>query len=293
MAVQDSAGTQQPGQNAASQSAAQIIVRIWDKVQIALDLKALKWVMGFLIGTFAIFVLVSVLVADFKFYLYCVTGDSGYCEVARNEAHDYMSAVVTSSVEALEKHVLKCKSCQFKDEAVEKIHEIKRKKTAEKDKFDSIGSALPVAFEYLKACQICEYKETVIKIIEGIGARNNQPPAAIDSAVRRIASAPIVPNGNYTAERGYLEHARHTARQPCQAARTTVPNVLIENGAITFSIDKRTWSGTINQQTGAINIDDDGIRPRPKATAFIRGNYRHARTYDGHCGRGFFKLIVS
>jgi hypothetical protein len=282
---------QQAGQNAASQSAAQIVVRIWDKVQIALDIRALKWVIGFLIGTFVILGLVSTFVSDFRFYLYCVTGDSGYCEVARNEAHDYMSAVSTSDVEALRKYADGCKACQFSDEARESITEITHKKAAEKSEFDSIGNTLSAALQYLKACQICDYREPVIAIVERFSARGNQP-APID-AVRRVANAPVVPNGTYTAQRGYLEHGRSTARQACQSAPTMITNVSVQNGAITFTVDNRTWSGTINQQTGAINIDRDGVNPHPTTTTYIRGNFRHAKTYDGHCGRGYFKLNVS
>jgi hypothetical protein len=288
MANQDTVSTPPVASGTASPSQSPISANILG-VQIALDLRALKWLMAFLIGILAVVVLLSLLTKDFKFYFFCVTGDLGYCEVTKNEAHDYISAMITSDIKALKAYVENCKACQFKDQAQEKIHEIEGQRAAEKEQFNG-STTLAGALEYIRGCQICDFKEKAIALIEGLSQPKELTTAALDTAVKDIVQKAIVPNGTYAAERGFIERARPSPTQACQA-KYRVPNVSVRDGAITFSSDGKTWSGTIDQQTGMISINGEGITPRTGTMTYIRGNYRQARAYDSHCGRGFFRIV--
>lgn len=197
MAIQDSVDTRP----------SEPIVIKFGNLEVQLGLSPLKSLLLFAAGILVTTIALGLLVPDFRFYVYCITGDSSYC-------------IVTNP--------------------------------------------------------------------------RDISTAAVDATAGTILHRPVVPNGTYTAERGYTERARPSPTQACQASYS-VPDVIVQDGEISFTSDNgtRIWSGTIDQQTGTINIDNDRIRPPTGSATYIRGNYRNAKAYSGRCGVGFFRLVFS
>lgn len=94
-----------------------------------------------------------------------------------------------------------------------------------------------------------------------------------------------VPNGEYTAIRGY-----RSEKAPHCLASYAVNAVFVEDGRITFQSDGRTWRGSIDQRSGKIDIGYNGIHPKPKNDTYITGAFDKARMYNGFCGNGYFSL---
>lgn len=258
-------------------------------------------------------VLLGVFMKDFRYYVFCVTGETGFCQVTKNESADYISAATTNNIIALAKYRDRCSVCQFKEVASERIIDLTAKKNNERLLYEQNAGKVAGLLQYIKECQLCEYSSKASDEITGLlrsrdtaasplpipipQATVPSPPVTVSTvplspAVQAIVAKPLVSNGTYRAHRGYVEPDRPSPNDVCKEFYV-VENVAIQDGTIKFESDRRTWTGTIDQRTGMIDISDDGITPQMKTTTYIRGSHKNAQAYNGYCGRGNFKILVN
>jgi len=96
--------------------------------------------------------------------------------------------------------------------------------------------------------------------------------------------------GYYRFERGYKTRYTGAKLQICQPYYTG--NAYLDRGTITFTSGGHTWTGTISQNS-FISITREGVTPRPKNFTVISGPLLDAKLYNGYCGEGFFRLLLS
>ena len=110
------------------------------------------------------------------------------------------------------------------------------------------------------------------------------------SLATRYAAACALPDGTYSGVRGYSKH-----NPPHCLSSYDMYGIEIRDGQIIFKSDGRTWTGTVNQRSGDIDIPFSGISVNDQGSAlkhetYIRGNFRSATLYNGFCGGGFFRI---
>ena len=116
-----------------------------------------------------------------------------------------------------------------------------------------------------------------------------KPPSSVPQALTTAtAQALLVPNGTYRGTRGWTETASGSANT-CEETYF-LDDIVVSNGNVRFTSDGRTWSGSIDQKTGWVNIsqlDNDG-----QTTGLtIIGSYKNARMSGGsRCISGYFRF---
>lgn len=155
--------------------------------------------------------------------------------------------------------------------------------------FDSEGHVVAILVQSVRPVASDPYSLAVPTV--GVQAflpssKVTRPPrvdAVGDSPPPRL----MVPDGQYRAVRGY-----HVQKIPDCQLHYVVNSVFVDDGTIKFQSDGRTWSGTIDQVTGMVNIGMSGIKPQPNQNTYIRGRFDDAELYNGFCGGGTFSLLT-
>ena len=98
-----------------------------------------------------------------------------------------------------------------------------------------------------------------------------------------------LPNGSYQGVRGYTDPYRPQPSTSCKNRYAFTAD--IEDGTISFTSDDRYWEGEVDQVTGSIHIDRNGISPAPNQATLVEGDFANARFWNGFCGSGFFRLF--
>jgi hypothetical protein len=119
-------------------------------------------------------------------------------------------------------------------------------------------------------------------------------PAPLPAAVPQ--PAPALPNGTYSAERGYDGDKSETEPLICPSEETF--RVTVQNEVVSFVTSewdskgplRRQWTGRIDQKTGSIAIDGSVAVPQTNLPLKITGPFAGATMESDYCGRGYFRI---
>lgn len=94
-------------------------------------------------------------------------------------------------------------------------------------------------------------------------------------------------DGRYRGVRGYNDPSRLSPNKHCLNVYRF--NAQISNGRLSFSSDRRRWSGSVSS-SGQILVDWSGVSPPPKHPIQVTGPLSSASMYSSYCGQGYFRL---
>jgi len=207
-------------------------------------------------------------------------------ELDREEYNLFQSALNARDSSALRQLADSCSICTYRDQA--------RAKATQYDRYNAV---LRSALQCVQTCdddirnQCASRFETSYEYTNagGRGSDVDRIRAAASQKGNSCKPALAVPNGTYSAARGY------NRRQRGCNTRYRIGSVNVSNGRIRFRSGGHTWQGRIDQQSGHVRIAYSGItRRRPNYNTWIDGNaIQGAQLFNGKCGNGFFRLNIN
>lgn len=268
----------------------QIAVTVKDYVSVVIDPSSLKWLMGFIFAILLVALATAFLLPDTREKLICATFKSYPClsEASSNEIDKFVDAVAERNIAGIESYIQSCeeKNCLLKESAQQLTRAWNYSQSIEKALYEAGETNIALMITYLEKCSYCSLRLKALEIIK----RAVETGSIKSASVQTLLKSPLIKNGSYRVERGYIDPKRPSQRENCLGMYPIV-NVKVADGQLEFTSDGRTWSGSINQQTGIISIDSDGIKPALKHPTTIQGKIFNAALFNGYCGRGFFRLV--